>query len=48
MLYSVLFTLACLIIPVIWGVVVNWMFDLWQAKTAQKEGDEPIFPDYQI
>ena len=48
MFYSVLFTSACLILPVIWGVLVNWLFDFWQAKAAGKEGDDPIFPDYQI
>jgi hypothetical protein len=47
-LSSVLFTLACLILPVIWGALVNWLFNLWQAKAAGKEGDESIFPDYQI
>lgn len=48
MLESVLFTLACLILPVIWGALVNWLFNLWQTKAARNEQDEPIFPDYQI
>jgi hypothetical protein len=44
----VLFTLLCLILPVVWGALVNWLFNLWRAKAARKEQDEPIFPDYQI
>jgi hypothetical protein len=47
-LHKVLFTLACLVLPVIWGVLVNWLFNLWQGRAVRKENDEPIFPDYQI
>ncbi len=47
-LHKVLFTLACLVLPVIWGVLVNWLFNLWRGRTVHNENDEPIFPDYQI
>jgi hypothetical protein len=48
MLDKLLFIAACLLIPVIWGVFVNWMFDAWQARTNPRDEDDPIFPDYQI
>lgn len=48
MLHKVLFTIACLILPIVWGVFVNWLFNFWHARSARKEQDEPIFPDYQI
>lgn len=41
-----LFVAACVAVPVLWGVAVNWLFDLW---IGRPEGDEErIFPDYQI
>ncbi len=40
--------MACLILPVVWGVLVNWLFDLWHERAAEKSSDDPIFPDYQI
>ena len=45
---NILFTAACVILPVLWGVLVNWVFDLWQSRNAEESQDEPIFPDYQI
>ena len=42
------YTAVCLVLPVVWGVVVNWLFQLWQTRSADKNGDEPVFPDYQI
>ena len=45
---NILFTAACVILPVLWGVLVNWVFDLWQSRNTEKSQDEPIFPDYQI
>ncbi|MGH7127641.1 MAG: hypothetical protein ACREJB_04850 [Planctomycetaceae bacterium] len=44
MLTKLLFAAACVVLPVVWGVVVNWVFGLWR----NRRGDEPIFPDYQI
>ena len=48
MLNKILFTAACLILPVVWGVVVNWMFNRWQGRVREKSNDEPLYPDYQI
>ncbi len=48
MFHKILFTAACLILPVLWGVLVNWAFNLWQGRTAEKQDQEPVFPDYQI
>ncbi len=45
---KLLFTAACLILPVLWGVLVNWLFNLWQSARTEKTEDEPVFPDYQI
>ena len=45
---KILFTVACLILPVVWGVFVNWLFSLWQTVPAKQSRDEPVFPDYQI
>jgi hypothetical protein len=41
------FVAACLAIPVAWGVIVNWLFDLWQRRPVEAD-DDRIFPDYQI
>ncbi len=48
---KVLFTIACLALPVVWGIVVNWLFNRWQlrrknGKTPQKQ--DPDFLDFQI
>ena len=48
MLETILFVVACLVLPVAWGVFVNWLFDLWRDRTGQRRDEEPIFPDYQI
>ena len=48
MLNKVLFVVACLVLPIAWGIGVNWLFDLWQKRGAGSGEDEPIFPDYQI
>ncbi len=37
----------CVLLPVVWGVAVNWMFDLWKRRPVES-GDDRIFPDYQI
>lgn len=42
-----LFVAACVALPVTWGVVVNWLFDLWRRRSAEVDEDR-IFPDYQI
>ena len=49
---KVLFILACLLIPIIWGIAVNWIFDFWKSSAASSEDNskngDRIFPDYQI
>jgi hypothetical protein len=45
---KILLTLACLAFPVVWGVLVNWLFDRWSAKRKSNLANEPTFPDYQI
>jgi hypothetical protein len=48
-LHKLLFTLSCLVVPVAWGVVVNWTFNLWRSRSERSaQHDEPVFPDYQI
>ena len=42
-------TLACITIPVLWGAIVNWLFNRWRDHRSDvKAEDESIFPDYQI
>lgn len=41
-MYDVLYFLACLFLPIAWGVVVNWLFNRWQ-NCAQNR-----MQDYQI
>ncbi len=48
MLDKIFFMIACIIIPVLWGVIVNWLFNLWQDRSADSSDDDYIFPDYQI
>jgi hypothetical protein len=47
-----LYVAACLVLPVVWGVLVNWLFTAWrQRPTAPRPPeapDESVFPDYQI
>lgn len=45
---KILFIIACIALPVAWGVLVNWMFRFWEERDTRKVEDEPIFPDYQI
>ena len=45
---KILFLLASLVLPVVWGVLVNWLFDLWRERQLSDSEDEPVFPDYQI
>ena len=47
LLRKILFVLLCLALPVLWGVLVNWLFNLWEQKN-ERPPEEPIFPDYQI
>ncbi|MFH1304300.1 MAG: hypothetical protein ABIK07_24870 [Planctomycetota bacterium] len=48
MLDKIFFIIACIIIPVLWGVIVNWIFNQWQDHSSDRSDDDYIFPDYQI
>ncbi len=48
LLNKILFTIACLLLPILWGVFVNWLFNFWHRRKATSHDDEPVFPDYQI
>jgi hypothetical protein len=48
MVEKLLYVAACLVLPVAWGVLVNWLFDFWKDRRGEGNGDRPIFPDYQI
>ncbi|MCR9231552.1 MULTISPECIES: hypothetical protein [Gimesia] len=48
MLDKIFFIIACIIIPVLWGVIVNWIFNQWQDRSNNNSDDDYIFPDYQI
>ena len=45
---KVLITIAFLVIPILWGVAVNGVFDLWQGRDEEGTDDDGVFPDYQI
>lgn len=42
------YTVVCLVLPVLWGILVNWLFRFWQTRSAGRNEDKPVFPDYQI
>jgi len=48
MFSRIIFVLACLVLPILWGVIVNRLFNFWQGEAEDVADDEPIFPDYQI
>lgn len=50
---NVLFAIGCLVLPVIWGVVVNWLFVRWRdrnqnAKYTVTHIEDPDYLDFQI
>ncbi|GAB4138586.1 MAG: hypothetical protein Tsb009_06880 [Planctomycetaceae bacterium] len=47
-LNRILFVLACLLLPMLWGVIVNWVYNFWSERSERKADDDTIFPDYQI
>lgn len=47
-LAKLVFVVCCVVLPVAWGLLVNWLFNVWRQRAAQKTEDEPLFPDYQI
>jgi len=34
----ILFVVACLTVPIVWGIIVNWVFH--RLKTNSRNGDE--------
>ncbi|MCA8987476.1 MAG: hypothetical protein KDA78_07540 [Planctomycetaceae bacterium] len=38
------YIVACLAIPIVWGVIVNWIFDRFE----RRRGSESGINDYQI
>jgi hypothetical protein len=46
--WMLLYTAACVVLPILWGVAVNFLFNLWRDRTAQGSENDRIFPDYQI
>ena len=47
---TVLFILACLGLPILWGVLVDWVFNHWNLRNGRidETDEESSFPDYQI
>lgn len=51
MLWRILFVLLCLVVPVVWGLAVNWIFrhpERLRRKRSHSKDEEPRYPDYQI
>jgi len=44
----ILLILACVCLPVLWGVLVNSVFQFWKNRAGNRDKDDPVFPDYQI
>jgi hypothetical protein len=47
-LSKLLFILACVVLPIAWGVLVNWLFRVWVDRDSGDSDGKPVFPDYQI
>ncbi len=45
---TLLYMAACVAIPILWGIAVNWLFNLWRGRTRPFRDNDRIFPDYQI
>jgi len=44
-LNKTLITIACLVLPVLWGVVVNWLFTAWRRRFPNRKPAGPPDPD---
>lgn len=43
------FIVACVVLPVLWGVAVHRVFELFRTRPrSDSDEHEPEFPDYQI
>ncbi|MCA8982834.1 MAG: hypothetical protein R3C12_01825 [Planctomycetaceae bacterium] len=45
-MYDGLYLLACLLLPIAWGVIVNWIFKRW--LNASPSRNSASLNDYQI
>jgi hypothetical protein len=47
---SWLYALACVVVPVLWGLVIVWGVDRLQSRMSGPRGDEdePVSPEYHI
>lgn len=44
----VLFAIACVVLPILWGVLVHFVFQWLRRCKPQKNSDDNGWPDYQI
>lgn len=47
-LTKAIFAAGCIMLPVVWGYVVNRLFNLWRERTGDDGNEDPFMPDYQI
>ena len=48
---KILLAVGCLVLPVLWGMVVNWLFVRWYNRERNHSApslDDPDVIDYQI
>lgn len=48
MAFKILFVIACLVIPIVWGWFVHALFRFAERQRTGDGDDDPIFPDFQI
>jgi|GEM_PF-1544147 len=48
MLIKVLFIVACLTLPVVWGWIVHALFRVIEQKRFGQDDNDSIFTDFQI
>lgn len=44
----ILFAITCLVVPILWGVLVNRIFDAWRVRNGQPGPKETPRQDFQI
>lgn len=44
----ILFAVTCLVVPILWGLLVDRIFDAWRARDGQSGSRETSRHDYQI
>ncbi|MEW4526129.1 hypothetical protein [Maioricimonas sp. JC845] len=44
----ILFAVTCLVVPILWGLLVDRIFDAWRARDGQSGSKETSRHDYQI